>query len=98
MDENDSVKRFFERTHRIIQNTIDKNQLFYIPIFITSSEFEGTAIEYMDRRLGKEMKAKIERLGNTFPRKLYYGKQDLIELSNYLESGQEIRRILNEYF
>ena len=52
----------------------------------------------MDRRLGKEMKAKIERLGNTFPRKLYYGKQDLIELSNYLESGQEIRRILNEYF
>ena len=97
-DEKDSVKRFFERTHRIIQNPIDKNQLFYIPIFITSSEFEGTAIEYMDRRLGKEMKAKIERLGNTFPRKLYYGKQDLIELSNYLESGQEIRRILNEYF
>lgn len=52
----------------------------------------------MNRKLGKEMRAKIERLNNTFPEKLYYDKKDLIELSKNLDSGQEIRRILNEYF
>lgn len=96
-NEKDSVKRFFERTHRIIQSTVEKNKLFYIPIFITSSEFEENAIEYMDRKLGKEMRAKIKRLNNTFPEKLYYDKKDLIELSNNLDSGQEIRRILKDY-
>lgn len=97
-DENDSVKRFFERTHRIIQNTVDKNQTFYIPIFITSSDFEQDAIDYLDRKLGKEMKAKIDSLGTIFPEKLYYGRQDLIDLLNRLDSGKEIRRILNDYF
>lgn len=97
-EEKDSVKRFFERTHRIIQNNTDKNQMFYIPIFITSSEFEEDAKKYMNRRFGKEIKDKINLLNNNFPNKLYYGKNDLIDLSHKLESGKEIRHILKEYF
>lgn len=97
-EEKDSVKRFFERTHRIIQNNEDKNKMFYIPIFITSSEFEEDAIKYMEDRHGRAIKEKLKLLHNTFPDKLYYGKKDLIALSNNLESGKEIRRILNEYF
>jgi DNA-binding Lrp family transcriptional regulator len=98
IEEKDSVKRFFERTHKIIQSTTHENRLFYIPVFITSSEFEQSAVEYMERRYGKKIQNKIELLGSTFPEKLFYGKKDLIALSNKLESGKEIRRILKEYF
>lgn len=96
--EPDSVKKFFEHTHRIVQSTRDKNDLFYIPIFFTSSSFEPEAIEYMEKRLGRAMKQKIDSINSNFPDKLYYDRSDLVRLSKDIDSGKEIRNILNTYF
>lgn len=98
LNEADSVKRFFERTVNIVKSQRSSDSVSFIPIFITASKFETTAIEYMDRRLGKKLKATLGKLNNKFPSKLYYDRNDLFELTQNLDSGGEVRRVLKEYF
>lgn len=96
--EPDSVKKFFEHTHQIVQSTRDKDEIYYIPLFFTSSSFEPEAIKYMEERLGKGTKQKIDSINSNFPDKLYYDRSDLVRLSKDIDSGKEIRDILKTYF
>lgn len=54
-----------------------------IPVFITLSDFETDAIEYMSETKKSEQRTKtLQEIQQLFPKKLFYNKQDLLNLES----------------
>jgi hypothetical protein len=93
-DDKDTVKKFFERTCKIIQNRTGKT---VIPVFITSAGFSKDAVEYLEQKNNsKKMKRILE--GFNFPSSVYYDRDALIRLFSNKSMFTEHKRIIKEFF
>lgn len=92
--EADSVKKFFERTCRIVKN---QTGIKVIPVFITSAGFSEEAIEYLSRKNeSKKMKKMLGRFN--FPNSTYYDRKSLMDLFSNDKKYTEHKRVLKEFF
>lgn len=93
-EEKDSVKKFFERTCKIVERATKKT---VIPIFITSAYFSEEALKYLEL---KNNSKKMRRLLNdyNFPSSIYYDRDMLLELFSNKQKFTEHKRILKEFF
>lgn len=92
--EADSVKRFFERTCRIVKNQTGKT---VIPIFITSASFSESAISYLNQK-NDSRKIKKSLSEFNFPNSTYYNRKSLLNLFDNKKKYTEHKRILREFF
>ncbi|HDR3493166.1 TPA: hypothetical protein QCN73_004708 [Bacillus wiedmannii] len=93
-DDVDSVKKFFERTCAIIQNSTGKK---VIPVFITSSGFSEDALTYLDQKNNsKKMKHLLENFN--FPSSVYYDREALMKIFDNKQKFTEHKRVLKEFF
>lgn len=82
-DRNDpnTVKKFFEKTINVMNYNFSNCDI--IPVFITLSDFETDAIEYMSETKKSEQRTKtLQEIQQLFPKKLFYNKQDLLNLES----------------
>lgn len=93
-NEVDSVKKFFEKTCRIVRDSTGKEIL---PVFITSGFFTDDAIEYME---SKTKTRKISRLikERNFPNTVYFGRKELIDFFSNKQAYSEHKKVLKEFF
>lgn len=93
-DDKDSVKKFFERTCRIIQNRTGKT---VIPVFITSANFSKDAIQYLEK---KNSTKKIKRIleEHNFPSSVFYDREALMQIFSNKQKFTEHKRVLKEFF
>lgn len=96
-DEKDSVKRFFERTKKIVNKS--EQYTTVVTIFITTSYFEEEAIEYMEKQKTQKnlLKQGNKALSSLLENKLYINRDTLLELCSD-DKNREIKKILKEYF
>lgn len=93
-DEEDTVKKFFERTCKIIQNRTGKT---VIPVFITSAGFSVDAMEYLERKNNsKKMKRILEEYN--FPSSVFYDREALLKIFSNKRKFTEHKRVLKEFF
>lgn len=93
-DDKDSVKKFFERTCKIIKNTTGKT---VIPVFITSAEFTEEAMQYLEKKNNsKKMKSILQEFN--FPSSVYYDRKTLMQLFSNKSKFTEHKRVLKEFF
>jgi hypothetical protein len=93
-DDKDSVKKFFERTCRIIQNRTGKT---VIPVFITSAGFSNDAAQYLEKKNnGKKMKRILEEYN--FPSSVFYDREALMRIFSNKQKFTEHKRVLKEFF
>ncbi|ART78116.1 hypothetical protein B4U37_19650 [Sutcliffiella horikoshii] len=89
-----SVKKFFEKTCRIIQNRTGKT---VIPVFITSASFSEDALLYLEKRNnGKKIKRILEDFN--FPSSVYYDREALMKIFSNKSKFTEHKRVLKEFF
>jgi len=93
-NDKDTVKKFFERTCRIVSKASGKEVL---PVFITSGSFSNEALEYLQK---KNESKKIKRLMNNknFPGSVYYDRNALFDLFANKQLYSEHKKILKEFF
>ncbi|MED1795413.1 hypothetical protein P4V54_22380 [Brevibacillus nitrificans] len=92
--EPDTVKKFFERTCRIVESETGKRVL---PIFITSGNFTPEAEEYMlAKSKTKRIKELIEQ--RNFPKSTYLDRTELFDLFGNKQIYTEHRKVLKEFF
>ncbi|MFW7418398.1 hypothetical protein [Vagococcus fluvialis] len=93
----DSVKRFFERTRKIVQE--EKYMQNVVTIFITTSDFEEEAKEYMDRQKKQKnlLRDHHSVLSTLLDNKLYINRKTLLKICSS-SKNKDIKEILNEYF
>lgn len=93
-DEDDTVKKFFERTCKIIQNRTGKT---VIPVFITSAGFSVDAVQYLEQKNnGKKMKRILEE--HNFPSSVFYDREALLKIFSNKQKFTEHKRVLKEFF
>lgn len=93
-EDSDSVKKFFEKTCRIVGNQLGKT---VIPVFITSAGFSEEAILYLKQKNeSKKMKRLIEDYN--FPSSIYYDRKSLMKLFGNKEKFTEHKRVIKEFF
>lgn len=92
-NDSDSVKKFFEKTCDIASKSTRRD---IIPLFITSSSFSSEAIEYMEKRISKKLKSKLKSMN--FPSKVFYDRNDLMDLFGNDSKYTELKKILKEFF
>ncbi|MEH7131431.1 hypothetical protein V7103_24985 [Neobacillus drentensis] len=93
-EDKDSVKKFFERTCRIIKNRTGKA---VIPVFITSAGFSKDAIEYLEKKNnGKKLKQILEEFN--FPSSVFYDREALMRIFSNKQKFTEHKRVLKEFF
>lgn len=93
-NESDTVKKFFEKTCRIVESSTGKK---VVPIFITSGEFTQEAKEYMNSYKQRKKIKRFFELRN-FPRELYMDRKGLMDLFGNQQQYTEHRKILKEFF
>lgn len=93
----DSVKRFFERTRNIV--TKSKYNIPVVTIFVTTSDFETSAKEYMNAQ-----KKQLFLLKKHYPMtyklldgQLYVDREKLLKICSD-NANKEIKEILKQYF
>lgn len=93
-NENDSVKKFFEKTCYIVKKSTGKN---IIPIFIASCSFDDDAIKYMqEKKQTKKMRNLLEN--SRAPRNIYYDYNKLMAMLSRKSVYSEHRKVIKEYF
>jgi hypothetical protein len=93
-DDAASVKKFFERTCRIMQNRTRKT---VIPVFVTSAGFSNDAIQYLEEKNNsKKIKRILEEYN--FPSSVYYDRDALMKLFSNKKKFTEHKRVLKEFF
>lgn len=94
IEDSDSVKKFFERTCRLVRELSGKDVL---PVFVTSGQFSPEAIEYLKQQNEtKRFKRLIEE--RNFPNSVYYDRKALISLFGNKQYYSEHKKILKEFF
>lgn len=93
----DSIKRFFERTRKIVQEATYVQNV--VTIFITTSDFEENAKEYMDRQKKQKnlLRDHHSILSTLLDNKLYINREKLLEICSD-SKNKDIKEILKEYF
>lgn len=93
-NEPDTVKKFFERTCRIVEAQTGKKVL---PVFITSGDFKEEAMKYLqDLSKAKKIKRILEE--HNFPKDIFLDRAGLEEIFGSKQTYSEHRRIMREYF
>lgn len=93
-NDSDTVKKFFERTCRIVQEATGKK---VFPVFITSGDFTPAAIEYMVNFGGRKTILELLKRRN-FPTGVYIDRKGLMDLFGNNQVYSEHRKILKEFF
>lgn len=93
-DDNDSVKKFFEKTCGIVKKSTGKEVL---PVFITSGQFTKEAIDYMEKQANTKKIQRLIKIRN-FPCNVYLGRKELMNFFSNNQTYTEHKKILREFF
>lgn len=92
-EENDSVRKFFERTCSIMKKATGKT---IIPVFITSGKFSGDALRYLtNKNDSPKMQLKLKY---NFPSQIYYDRKSLLNYFGNQRKFTEHKQVLKQYF
>lgn len=93
-NDRDTVKKFFEKTCKIVETATGRK---VFPVFVTSGEFTPEAIEYMENFYKRKSILNFLKL-RSFPNKVYFDRNGLMELFGNSQFYTEHKKILKEFF
>ncbi|ETT35169.1 hypothetical protein C161_18234 [Paenibacillus sp. FSL R5-192] len=93
-NDSDTVKKFFEKTCRIVEAATGKK---VFPVFITSGEFSPQALEYMEEFGKRKAISKFLKMRN-FPTSVYLDRKGLMDFFGNSQIYTEHKKILKEFF
>lgn len=94
-NEADSVKKFFEKTRTILKSEIGNRKQKVIPIFISSTNFQEDAIQYMDNQKNlKKILTMYPSIRDLTEGNLYINRKRLIEIITSYNNLKDIDKTM----